>query len=91
MICRSCGHQIAANAIVCYKCGTPTEIPAPVAKQGPPALPRPLWPALLILVGLVALELWALANTGSGTPARWAVWGALALTVVSAAAWLRRR
>lgn len=27
MKCRSCGTQIAANALICYKCGTATEEP----------------------------------------------------------------
>jgi LPXTG-motif cell wall-anchored protein len=91
MICRSCGHQIAANAIVCYKCGTPTEIPAPVAKPRPAPSRRAWWSAASIGAGLVGLELWALPNTDAGTPARWAVWAALVLTAVAAAAWLRRR
>ena len=27
MKCRSCGTEIAANALICYKCGTATEEP----------------------------------------------------------------
>jgi len=27
MNCRSCGAQIAANALICYKCGAATEEP----------------------------------------------------------------
>jgi hypothetical protein len=27
MQCRSCGAQIAANALICYKCGAATEEP----------------------------------------------------------------
>jgi len=37
MKCRSCGTEIAANALVCYKCGTATEEPKikpPAAKRG---------------------------------------------------------
>ena len=33
MQCRSCGATIAANALICYKCGTATEEP----KIQPPA------------------------------------------------------
>jgi hypothetical protein len=33
MKCRSCGTEIAANALICYKCGTATEEP----KIKPPA------------------------------------------------------
>lgn len=35
MKCRNCGAQIAANALICYKCGTATEearIKPPAAK-----------------------------------------------------------
>jgi hypothetical protein len=33
MKCRSCGTEIAANALICYKCGAATEEP----KIKPPA------------------------------------------------------
>jgi len=36
MKCRSCGTEIAANALICYKCGTATtepRIPPPAARQ----------------------------------------------------------
>jgi hypothetical protein len=36
MKCRSCGAEIAANALICYKCGTATEEP----KIKPPATRR---------------------------------------------------
>jgi predicted nucleic acid-binding Zn ribbon protein len=51
--CRSCGAQIADKAIVCYRCGTPTEeVTARFAR------PRrrgrgTLWVLLSILVALV--------------------------------------
>ena len=35
MKCRSCGTEIAANALICYKCGTATaepKIPPPAAR-----------------------------------------------------------
>jgi hypothetical protein len=35
MKCRSCGTEIAANALICYRCGTATaepRIPPPAAK-----------------------------------------------------------
>jgi hypothetical protein len=37
MKCRSCGAEIAANALICYKCGTATEEPRitpPAARRG---------------------------------------------------------
>jgi hypothetical protein len=36
MKCRSCGTEIAANALICYKCGTATtepKIPPPAARR----------------------------------------------------------
>jgi hypothetical protein len=53
MKCRSCGAEIAANALICYKCGAATEEP----KIKPPAA-RPRgnrWLRVGILViGLLA-------------------------------------
>jgi hypothetical protein len=51
MKCRSCGAEIAANALICYKCGAATEEP----KIKPPAARRRRSPgriAGLILLGL---------------------------------------
>jgi len=36
MKCRSCGAEIAANALICYRCGTATaepRIPAPAKRR----------------------------------------------------------
>ena len=53
MTCRSCGAQIADKAIVCYRCGTPTE--EVVARFGRPRRRRgTLWVLLAILVSLAA-------------------------------------
>ena len=51
MKCRSCGAEIAANALICYKCGTATTEP----KIAPPAA-RPRRSRGL-LAGLVLLGL----------------------------------
>jgi hypothetical protein len=51
MKCRSCGAEIAANALICYKCGTATTEP----RIKPPASrpqPRRGTIAGLILLGL---------------------------------------
>ena len=57
MKCHACGHDIAANAIVCYKCGAPTAIP----ERPAPKAPQRLSPAsvllittLVMLAGLIA-------------------------------------
>ena len=49
MKCRSCGAEIAANALICYKCGTATQepriTPPPVRSRGS----RGLLPGLVLL------------------------------------------
>lgn len=55
MKCRQCGAEIAANALICYKCGTATEEPkikAPAPRKG---LSRGTI-AGLILLGLALAE-----------------------------------
>ena len=49
MKCRSCGTEIAANALICYKCGTATTEP----KIKPPAARRggSRWVAIGVVVG----------------------------------------
>lgn len=51
MNCRSCGAEIAANALICYKCGTATAEP----RLAPPAS-RPRR-SRVSLAGLVLLGL----------------------------------
>jgi hypothetical protein len=49
MKCRSCGTEIAANALICYKCGTATSEPR---IQPPPARPKRsagVWLGLIVL------------------------------------------
>lgn len=55
MKCRVCGAEIAANALICYKCGSATEEP----KIKPPAARRGISRgaiAGLILLGLALAE-----------------------------------
>jgi hypothetical protein len=51
--CRSCGHEIAENAIVCYRCGTPTAGEPPARPSGRPK-PRGVRTSLVVAV-IVAL------------------------------------
>ena len=37
MVCRQCGTEIAAKAIICYKCGTATAVPTPAGQSHRPA------------------------------------------------------
>jgi hypothetical protein len=59
MTCRSCGTEIAANALICYKCGTATTEP----KIQPPSARRRggnRWLGVGILLG--GLLAWAAAR-----------------------------
>ena len=47
MTCRSCGTEIAANALICYRCGTATAEPR--------AMPRAPQRSRLPVIGLVLL------------------------------------
>ena len=60
MKCRSCGTEIADNALICYKCGTATEEP----KIKPPA-PRPRGGRSWIGVGIGLIVAGALAWFGA--------------------------
>ena len=51
MKCRSCGAEIAANALICYKCGTATSEPRIKAPAARPRSYRGMI-AGLILLGL---------------------------------------
>jgi hypothetical protein len=65
--CRNCGAEIAAKAIVCYRCGTPTADPAVRPRRGAP--PRGgrarMWILLAILLALVAYAAYFLSRTSS--------------------------
>ena len=59
MVCRQCGTEIADKAIICYKCGTATAIPAarPAGSSGRTAgqgIPGWAW-ALLAAVAVAVI------------------------------------
>jgi len=58
MKCRSCGAEIAANALICYKCGTATT----EAKIKPPAARRGLGAGTIAGLILLGLALAAVAR-----------------------------
>jgi hypothetical protein len=78
MICSSCGAEIADKAIVCYRCGTPTAIPAPPVRPASPR-PRTHWPTLLI----VAISGWVVFVTPPDSGARYAAYAALAVALLA--------
>jgi MYXO-CTERM domain-containing protein len=91
MKCRSCGTEIAEKAIVCFRCGTPTDVPAaPTRPRAQPA--RPMSVGLWILLVIAALGVWLLPPAlTEGASAQYAGWAALLLAAAGAAWLLRRR
>jgi hypothetical protein len=59
--CQSCGHEIADNAIVCYRCGAPTALPAsarpPAGKPSGRRSRQMLWVFVLIVLLVILLAL----------------------------------
>jgi hypothetical protein len=55
MKCTNCGTEIADKAIVCFRCGTPTAIPADLRPAARPAPPRRsiLIPLIIVVLALV--------------------------------------
>jgi hypothetical protein len=90
MKCRSCGTEIAEKAIVCFRCGTPTDLPAapprPAARRTGPA-----WIAVPIVLVIILLGVWLLPQTPAGSPARWAGWAGLVVATAAVVWRLRRR
>jgi hypothetical protein len=65
MVCGNCGATIAEKAIVCYRCGTATAIPAPPARTVPPAT-RP-WLMIGVLLAVAAVLGWFASAEPAGT------------------------
>lgn len=67
MTCRYCGTEIAAKALICFRCGKATSEPriAPPAEESVFAhRARSRWPVVVLAVvaALVAAALWALSQ-----------------------------
>jgi hypothetical protein len=91
MKCRSCGTEIAEKAIVCFRCGTPTDLPAaPVRGRPPRRRALPAWVAALAVLVIILLAVWLLALTPEGSMARGGGWTAV-VVLTALVVWLRRR
>lgn len=78
MQCRACGATIAAKAIVCYKCGTPTEDHVAVSRHGSgPSMATIVALRIAFAVVIVALAAWLVPKTPEGTWMRYAAWAAV--------------
>jgi hypothetical protein len=91
VICRKCGTEIAAKALICYRCGTATTEPlfkpaAPKRRSGP------IIASLLAIAVLVSVAA-HMGRTPSGESPRLLSWVAVAAAVVIVAlrAYARRR
>jgi hypothetical protein len=91
MVCGNCGATIAAKAIVCYRCGTATAIPAQPTKPVPPVT-RP-WFMIGILLAIAATFGWLASAEPAGVARQivYAVVGLLALLWGGHLAWHGRR
>lgn len=58
MVCRNCGTEIAANALICYKCGTATS----ERRITPPARARRRSPGAVILLLVTAVAVAAMVR-----------------------------
>jgi amino acid permease len=91
VICRKCGTEIAAKALICYRCGTATTEP-----QFKPAAPKraaaPLIVTLLALALLVIVAAY-MGRAAAGENSRLLGWVAVAVAVVVVGlrAYMRRR
>ena len=57
MNCRSCGTEIAANALICYKCGTATTEPRIQPPASRPRVRRGRWVGIgILLAGVLAVS-----------------------------------
>jgi hypothetical protein len=56
--CRSCAADIADKAIVCYRCGTPTAVPAPPAGARGRRGRRMGWIVPLLVIVALAILAW---------------------------------
>lgn len=86
MTCRNCGTEIAAKALICYRCGTAT-----TERRITPPSDRPRRGPLPLIVALLAIVLAAVAaipQLVEGTP-RLLGWAAVIVLTAVAIATLR--
>lgn len=81
MECGSCGATIAGKAIVCYRCGAPTAIPAPPVRPAP-RVTRP-WLLIAVLAVIAAVLGWLALDEPAGDVRQYLLAGA----ALASAAW----
>jgi hypothetical protein len=91
VICRKCGTEIAAKALICYRCGTATTEPL-FKPAAPKRTAAPLVVSLLALALLVIAAAY-MGRTAAGETSHLLSWVAVAVAVavVALRAYARRR
>lgn len=93
MTCTHCGTEVADKALICYRCGRSTAaLPEPASSTNRAAR-RPLWPAAIGLLVLVAAGLFMATAAAGRIPEwlRWTIAGGAAIVLVSRLVLRRRR
>jgi hypothetical protein len=92
MKCRSCGAEIAAKAIVCYKCGAATTDPVFKAPEAPRRMSLSSWIMIAVAVLLFAGFVVYTNLVSPGSPRAFSqIVVAIAVTIVVLRAIVRRR
>lgn len=90
MKCRACGTEIADKAIVCFRCGTPTDVPAARERRRPRSrTPVSAW--VLVLIVVIALGVWLLPPAMTEGGSRLYLGYAGLVLAAAVVWWLRRR
>jgi cytochrome b561 len=91
VICRKCGTEIAAKALICYRCGTATT--EPVFKPAPPRRMSASLIVSLLALALLVMVVAYVGRTPAGESSRLFTWVAVAVAVLVVAlrAYARRR
>ena len=71
MNCKTCGTEIADNALICYRCGEATHQPE---RQPAPVHTRPRWPVVVLATVFVLSVAFFLSLTFGGRQVDPAVW-----------------
>ena len=92
MTCKHCGTAIAANALICYRCGQSTAEPADATRKTSGSGGRSKWLSAIAAFILVVAALFMGQSTYAQVPRElsWVV-GGLAVIVLAWSLWKRGR
>jgi hypothetical protein len=90
--CTHCGTEIAANALICYRCGHATVDTAVPVSRAPGRAGRGGWVSVAAAIVLVMAALF-MGQATAGQAPRWMSWtiGALAAVILVWRVWRRGR